>query len=334
MNLLLTSIGKRIELIEHLKSRFRVVGVDASPDNPARYFVDAFYQVPKCREKNYVEELLSVCRKEKVSVLVPLYEAEFPILDEARKFFEENGVLLLLSERAALDICDDKLRTAAFFKKYHISAPKTFTLEEIEERIMGRAEGYPLVIKPADGMGSENVFFAKDKGELEFFYSYVKKALVQECAAGCEYTIDVLCDLSGEPVYMVPRVRLEVRDGEVTKSRVDLQKCVMEETKRLIAALNREGTVRGPLTIQCFLAEDKKGVQFLEINPRFGGGVPLAFAAGADYASALVEMTEHFGTEEKDMIADGTGKPDMTAFREREIKELTMLRYTQAVYRK
>lgn len=323
MNLLLTSIGKRIELTEHLKSRFRVIGVDASSENAAKYFVDSFYRVPRCLEKGYVEALLSICKRERVSMLIPLYEPEFMVLDKARKHFEEAGVTLVLSERSVLDICNDKSRTAAFFERNRISAPRTLSEREVRERLDKGDGTYPLVVKPADGMGSANIFFAKDKEELSFFYSHVDKALVQECAVGKEYTIDVLCSLSGEPVYIVPRIRLEVRDGEVTKSRVDRQSLVIEETKRLLAALQKEGGVKGPMTIQCFLAEDKKTLQFLEINPRFGGGVPLAFAAGADYAAVLEKMGEQVRSKRSF---------DMTVFQRKEIKELTMYRYTQAVY--
>lgn len=333
MNLLLTSIGKRVELIEHLKSRFRVIGVDASVENPAKDFADAFYQIPKCREEGYVEGLLEICRKERVSLLVPLYEPEFDILAAARERFEEIGVLLLLSEKSVLDICDDKRKTAAFFEKHDIPAPGTFSPEEVEDMISGKETVYPLVIKPADGMGSANIFIVRDKEELAFFSRYVKNALVQECLFGREYTIDVLCDFWGEPVYIVPRIRLEVRDGEVTKSRVDLQKSVMEETRRLLAALRREGGVKGPLTIQCFVSEGTDSIHFLEINPRFGGGVPLAFAAGADYASALFKMSGQLDTWKGSKEPGKSEKWDPAEFQDREIKELTMLRYTQAVYR-
>ena len=69
----------------------------------------------------------------------------------------------------------------------------------------------------------------------------------------------------------------------------------------------------GPFTLQCFLDEDRTA-RMLEINPRFGGGVPLSFAAGADYAGALESMLE--GRELK---------PNP-------IKEMTMLRYDSSVF--
>lgn len=332
MNLLLTSIGKRIELIGHLKSSFRVVGVDASMGNPAKSFVDAFYLVPRCREESYVEALLAVCEKEEVSLLVPLYEPEFAVLNGARKKFEEIGVKLILSGEPVTEICNDKRKTAAFFKKYDIPAPEILTDMEVEAILAGERTRYPLVVKPADGMGSEGIFFAKNRRELEFFYGYVDNALVQECASGLEYTVDVLCDFFGEPVYIVPRIRLEVRSGEVTKSRVDLQRKVIEETERLLFLLNKEGQVCGPMTIQCFWEEAEQSLKFIEINPRFGGGVPLAFAAGADYAAALRQMGESFAAERAGGVLKAAEKSDLTLFREKKIKELTMLRYTQAVY--
>lgn len=340
MNLLLTSIGKRIELVEHLKSRFRVIGVDASVQNPAKRFVDAFYQIPRCGESGYAEELLAICKKEEISLLVPLYEPEFAVLDNERRRFEEIGVKLLLSDKTVLAICGDKRKTAAFFEKYGIFAPKTFSAKEAEEMIAGKEADYPFVLKPVKGMGSEGVYFAKNQKELAFFYEYAKGALVQKCVSGTEYTIDVLCDFYGEPVYIVPRVRLEVISGEVSKSRVDLRECIIEETKRLLAALQKEGNLCGPLTVQCFLcagayqeiSKDEKEIAFIEINPRFGGGVPLSFAAGANYAAALEKMGEGFRAAYRNGTLGKEDRPDLGVFREKEIKELTMLRYSKAIY--
>lgn len=333
MNLLLTSIGKRIELIEHLKTCFRVVGVDASTMNPAKRFVDVFYQIPKCREEGYVERLLEICREEGVSLIVPLYEPEFDVLDRARDRFEAIGVKLVLSDRQILEICGDKRKTAAFFEKYKIPAPKTFSEEEVEEITAGKAAEYPLILKPVRGMGSEGIFLARNRKELAFFYEYAgDNVLVQECVTGREYTMDVLCDFDGEPVYIVPRIRLEVISGEVSKSRVDMRERVIKETEKLLAALKKEGCVCGPMTIQCFFSEEENAIYFIEINPRFGGGVPLAFAAGADYAGALAKMGECCAVDRSEGAPEMAEKTDLASFRGRKISELTMLRYSVAVY--
>lgn len=312
MKLLLTSIGKRIQLIEHLRTGFYVAGADASQWNPAKEFVDAFYQIPRCKEPGYVEALLKICEEEQISMLVPLYEPEFPYLDAARSKFESVGTTLVLSTDKVLAICNDKIKTAEFFEQYLIPAPKTYkNINEVTYM------SFPLIIKPLDGMGSEGVFKLHNQQELDFFKNYVKSPIVQQCVPGTEYTIDVLCDLQGNPVYMVPRIRLEVRSGEVVKSRTDKNQTVIGATRNLLHCLNEEGTVIGPMTVQCFVTDEEE-VSFIEINSRFGGGVPLSFEAGADYAARMVDMCKNTPCTEDESWQDG----------------LTMMRYDRAVYKR
>lgn len=319
-SVLVTSIGKRVELINHLKTTFRVIGADASTENAARHFTDGFYQIPRCREAGYVDALLGICRQEHIDCLIPLYEAEFPILAAAREQFLAGGTRLILSGERVLTICKDKRLTADFFAQYAIPAPKTYTTDEMERILAGSVGAFPMLLKPADGMGSEGVHRIDDLESLAYFYRHTEDPIVQSLAIGTEYTIDALCDEQGTPIYLVPRVRLEVRSGEVVKSRSVREGRVLEATKQLLAALNREDRVIGPMTIQCFLSEE--GVlSFIEINPRFGGGVPLSFASGADYASALSQMCEGHAWSERtteEYLAD--------------ITETTMLRYDQSVF--
>ena len=90
MKILLTAIGKRVELIKHLKTRFTVVGADCSDLNPAKYFVDKFCLIPRVTDGEYIPTLLRVCKEEKIDYLIPLLENEFPILDKAREDFEKT----------------------------------------------------------------------------------------------------------------------------------------------------------------------------------------------------------------------------------------------------
>ena len=80
------------------------------------------------------------------------------------------------------------------------------------------------------------------------------------------------------------RERIEVRAGEVAKARtvwieglVDHARCIPEQL----------GAV-GPMTSQCILSSS--GPQFIEVNGRAGGGLPLAIEAGSGSADLLIEM--------------------------------------------
>ncbi|GKX65474.1 ATP-grasp domain-containing protein [Inconstantimicrobium mannanitabidum] len=314
MNILITSIGKRVQLIKYLKQYFNIIGVDAGELTPAKSFVDKFYKIPKASEEDkYINSLLAICKEEKVDVLVPLYEGEFKILCEKRKCFGDLGTLLLLSSKQVLDICKDKYYTYEYFKKTDVKVPKVYAQEEIAGAEL------PVIIKPKDGMGSSNVFKANNIREVQFFSQYVKNSIVQQYIEGEEYTVDALVDLSGNPVYIVPRKRLEVRAGEVVKSSTTRDVEIINETVKVIKHLNTAKdsvglAAVGPLTIQ-FFRDKNNEIYLLEINPRFGGGVPLSFKAGADYGMAIMS------------IKDGKKLKYVDEF-----DEVTMLRYDEAIY--
>ncbi|GAI75744.1 unnamed protein product, partial [marine sediment metagenome] len=57
------------------------------------------------------------------------------------------------------------------------------------------------------------------------------------------------------------------------------------EAARLVEKL---GAGPGVITLQLFLTGDDK-VKFIEINPRFGGGVPLSIKAGANFPKWILQ---------------------------------------------
>lgn len=320
LSMLITSIGKRVQLIKHLKKNFKVVGVDAGDLNPAKSFVDTFYKIPKANENGYIQNLLDICKKEKINVLIPLYEGEFEILHNAREQFNNIGTILLLSNSEILNICKDKQESYKYFLNSKINIPKVYFEEEIKDIIKyGDIDKFPLIIKPKDGMGSNNVYKINNISELKFFNEYVKNDIVQEFINGDEYTVDTLVDLKGNPVYIIPRKRIEVRSGEVVKSATVKDKRIIDETLKVIEELNKlrdeNGlALCGPLTIQ-FFKKNNDEIYLLEINPRFGGGVPLSFEAEGNYSQKICEMIS-----------------GMQLQYVRDFKEITMLRYEEAVF--
>ena len=71
----------------------------------------------------------------------------------------------------------------------------------------------------------------------------------------------------------------------------------------------------GPMNIQC-IVDNTDEIKFIEINPRFGGGVPLTFESGVDYGKIFDHMVS--GKKIQPIIG--------------EFEELIMLRFDDAVY--
>lgn len=108
--------------------------------------------------------------------------------------------------------------------------------------------------------------------------------VVQTLARGREYTIDVLADRDGRCVCVVPRLRIEVRSGEVSKGVTVRSPRLQDLAGRICAAL--PGAF-GTLIVQVFVDgppdDAATDLAVIEINARYGGGFPLALEAGADF---------------------------------------------------
>jgi len=227
------------------------------------------------------------------------------VLDDIRNELRKLGVLLMLPDKKVLDICNDKLETYKFFVENGIDSPES-CLKPNEV-----SSGFPLFIKPRVGMGSQHSYKISTKEELDFYYSRIHNPIIQSYIEGTEYTLDCICDNDSQVISVVPRMRIEVKAGEVQKSKTVNDMQIIQKGKEICEKLG----YKGPLTIQCFKAGTGE-ILFTEINPRMGGGVPLTFEAGVEYGRIFADMVS--GRKVEPIIGN--------------FKELTMLRYDEAVF--
>jgi carbamoyl-phosphate synthase large subunit len=265
-----------------------------------------------CRinDDKYIPSLLELCLKEKINLLISLLDTDLLKLSESRELFSEHGIFTLISSPEVVRLARDKNLTRQFFCENGIPTPRILTYEEALQE-----NRFPLFIKPTDGSASLLTFRADNRESLEFFQSYVPLPLIQEFIPGDEYTLDIFIDLNGQTRAVVPRKRLEVRSGEVSKSQIVLDPKILEAGRKVSEALSRKGGL-GPINAQCIYSPEG-GVKFIEINPRFGGGTPLSLQAGYPFPRWIIEMV--CGCELSPLPADlGDG--------------LTMLRYDDAIF--
>jgi carbamoyl-phosphate synthase large subunit len=279
MNILFTSVGRRVELLKAFRTAYRslqlkgrIIAIDADPLAPALRLVDRPYIVPRVYSAEYVPALIDICAKEEIDVVFPLIDPDIQVLPQHRAQIEAVGARLATVSVEAAKICDDKWRTAEFFQRLGLATPCTWLLGHIDPD----SAAYPLFIKPRNGTAGKNCFKVRDARELAFFSSYVPDALIQECLPGPEITSDVVSDLNGELLAVVSRLRIETRTGEVAKGVTVRDPRVIEACVTIARAL----PAVGPITVQCLMKNDLP--YFTEINARFGGGVPLGIASGVD----------------------------------------------------
>lgn len=312
-NILILSAGRRVELVQSFKaevlSRSLNAKLLASDSNPhlsaACNIADEFFKTPLISDPLYGEFLFDLCIENKVGLVIPTIDTDLLILSGLRTKFLNEGIFIVISQESFIESCSDKRRSANLFNSIKIPSPKIYSLENLE---------FPCFVKPYDGSNSIGATLINSPSDLSKSLLNNKKMIFMEYidASYNEYTIDAYYDRHEKLKCYVPRQRLAVRAGEISKgiTRRNNLYNILSDRLTLI-----EGA-RGCITIQLFVHKIQNSLIGLEINPRFGGGYPLSYSAGANYSGWLID--EYL-----------LGK-DIRFFDEWE-KDLMMLRYDSKV---
>lgn len=294
MKILFTSVGRRVELVQafhhaaqKLGVNLTIIGVDITNNAPALKFCDKTEVVCRISDEKYIPTLLMICEKEKVDCLIPTIDTDLMLLAQNKWRFEETGTKVLIGRLEKVKICRDKNYTADYFISLGLKSPLPVnSVEKYEAGLNDGSLGFPAFIKPKDGSSSINAYRVDTLDDLKLYAKKVGDYIIQPFISGKEYTIDIFCDYEGNPVYITPRERLEVRAGEVLKTRITQDDMMIAEIKTLIEDFKPSGQI----TVQLIQDEKTGDNFFIEINPRFGGGAPLSIKAGADSAEAVLRM--------------------------------------------
>jgi carbamoyl-phosphate synthase large subunit len=287
MNVLITAASRRVPLVQAFKQALvslgvpgRVVVTDVNPLSPAVQVANQAYRVPLAHDPDYLSELLKICEAEQIGLAVPTIDDEVELFGAARAKFAELGTLAACSSEQTAALCNDKYATWRQLVDAGIPAARTY----LPKDLASAKPPFPLFIKPRIGRGAVGAHRIRNKRELEFFVRYVDRPVIQEYLESPEYTIDVLCDLNGRPVCIVPRERVVIRAGVMDRGRTVKWPALIELAEQVCRSI----PFVGAFNIQCRLREGWPAI--FEINPRFSGGIPLTIAAGADFPGLLIKM--------------------------------------------
>lgn len=286
MNILFTSVGRRVELVKAFRDGLKklgiggvIIGADIQTLAPALRCVDVPYIVPRLDSPDYIPTIVQLCVKEKVSLVFPLIDPDIRILSQGKSAIEATGARVMVVGHDGVQLCEDKWLTTQFFRSLGLTTPRSWLPDD---KSIQNVE-FPIFIKPRRGSASQNTFKVKDKSSLDFFSAYVPNPIVQEYIQGSEVTSDVICFDEGEVLAIVSRRRIEVRSGEVSKGVTVFNKEIASACDLIARSL----PAIGPITVQCIMRD---GIPyFTEINARFGGGIPLGIAAGVDSPKLIIQ---------------------------------------------
>lgn len=285
-NILITSAGRRVSLVKFFQKeikkydkRGKVYTIDQTPVlAPACIISDGNRKVYEISNVDYIKSLLEVCLEWKIKIIIPTIDTELLTLSENKQLFLDNEIIPVVSSLDFVKKCRDKRLTNIFFTEKGIDIPKY---------IDKKKPTFPLFVKPYDGSSSKGTSTIKTPADLTNDQLNNPKMMFMEYIDSSyqEFTVDAYYDRHNNLKCLVPRKRISVRAGEISKG-VTRKNELIDFIK---SKLNKiEGAV-GCLTMQFFFNPKTKHIVGIEINPRFGGGYPLSYLAGANYPRYLIE---------------------------------------------
>ncbi|HEU4960641.1 MAG TPA: ATP-grasp domain-containing protein [Sphingomonas sp.] len=284
-DILLLSAGRRVELLEGFRSAAqhalpgaRVLAADMRPAlSAACQAADGCFALPPVGASDYADALADLCARETIGLVVPTIDTELATLARLREGFEAEGTQLVISDPVLVDACRDKAGVGALFDRLGLATPALMPRDALR---------FPCFTKPRDGSSSIGATRLDGPEELSQAMRDDPDRLFMDLVPPdhVEVTVDLYYARDHTLKAVIPRQRIETRGGEVSKGIT--RRDWLHDLLR--AKLARLDGARGCLTLQLFVPPAGDRVLAIEINPRFGGGFPLALAAGADFPAWLI----------------------------------------------
>lgn len=283
----------------------RVVAADADSSAVGLRLADEFARIPRADDPVFAESLMKAAARSGAEALIPTVAEELRPLQAASDQLRDSGLATWLPDPWSVEHAVDKWLFFELMTEHGVPVPATARWSE-------RGVPGPWIVKPRFGRGSRDVYDAANTAGLSYATSRTPEPLVQTKITGREFTVDTLSGDDGQLHGAVPRWRVETKAGISTKGLTFDHPELVGKVAEVLAALR----LTGPACVQGFLTEADK-VVFIEVNPRFSGGLPLSLAAGADLVGQYLNR-----------VLGGAVQPERLRFR----PGVTMMRYFDEVF--
>lgn len=316
MNILITSVGTRNKVVQYFKKEFKnlgnVVVTDMSDLAPAIYEADKFYLVPRIDDPTYIDNLLEICKKEKIDCLFALIDPELSLIAENKDRFLEIGVTPLISNYEAVELAFDKYEMYKYLSSNGYKCAKSYIdkndfYKDLDNGIIS----FPVFVKPYKGSASININKVNSKEEIDTLFDLYDDLLIQEFLDGQEIGADVYVDpISKKVVSIFTKEKIKMRAGETDKARSFKDKKLFVLITDLVEKIGYEYMI----DMDIFRINEEYYIS--EINPRFGGGYPHAYECGVNFPRLIINSMN--GIENKNEI--GNYNEDVYMMKYNEVK--------------
>lgn len=254
---LVTGIGGNVGqgIIRNIRNsgyRVKIVGTNTEAVSAGNHLCDAVYKVSFSNSSKYIPEIVRICKKEKVDLIIPATDYESYYLPLAK----DKLPLIASSDAEVTQTFLNKYKTWQEFKKRKIPFAET----TLPSKYRGQFKN--IVVKPIEGRGSRDIHVNPPKPK-EFSDDFI----IQRLYKGTEITTAFYVTKQGEVLGQMTFERtLEHGTTILCEVTFDYEKLLTP----LIAKIVKNFKIRGSCNIQSIVVNKNTVVPF-ELNCRISG---------------------------------------------------------------
>ncbi len=257
------------------KAGFKVMVLDKTPDPPAKGLADDFIQVDVCDHDRAFAYL------EKAGIVIPALENDTAL--EALHLWQKKTTIPLCFDFEAYQTSSSKQKSNHLFSRLDIPKPVDWP-----------QCGFPVVLKPSTGSGSQGVKIISSKeewtksGDPSFLKNQMVKEpwVKEEFLEGPSYSLEIIGSNNRYEVLQITELFMDKDyDCKQVMAPVDLDGELITSFENSAKTIAQDMKLEGIMDFEVIL--DKGEMKMLEIDARFPSQTPMAV-----YASTGMNMVK------------------------------------------
>ncbi len=233
---------------------------------PSSMFVDHYYIAPSVdNPKDYLIYMQKLCKDNDIHIIIPGSDKDVQFYSQYKEYFTTK---IILPEKKAVNTFYDKYKASLAIKDIGVPIPQIINNLFDETKVIFRKK---------ISSSSAGIFVLDLEHDKQIPNLFNKRYFLQRFINGTEYTVDILADKNGIPKLIIPRKRLQIRNG----MSVCCQVCYHEKIIELCKKIYSHFYIPGLSNIQ--FIDDGAHVYFIEINMRFAGSGICGIIASFNY---------------------------------------------------
>lgn len=231
-------------------------------------------QIPWANSIDFKPAITEIINKREIDLVISQVDEELLLFSEIEK--KLNSSIFIIPNATFIETFLDKYISGLSIHEKLQADPNTQLFNS-----KSLVESKETIVKPRQGRGSRDLFFAKEKSELEALNLYLgfssKNFIKQDKIEGSEYSVQVINNMNSQIKGIVP-IKIHEKKGSTTHGVVDNNEKIIDFCK----SFHEKFPTKGTYNIQLILEKNTERIYVFEVNPRVSTTMCVAIYAGLD----------------------------------------------------